>query len=274
MSITFIALLLMIGYLSAVFGSIVGLGGGIIIIPSLMYLAPTLLDIEISHPVAVGTSMAVLIVTSLSSTLQFRKQKRVDEKSAISFFVTSGLAAMLGASVTALMNTATFELSFGIFMLFVSLLLIFKNKFNTANIHWKQQKTYIDEHGQSFTYGHSHAVAMLIGLLVGFLSGLFGVGGGSLFVPAMIILFRYPPHVATATSMFIIFLSAILGTVSHYWQGNIDITLALILAVGAWFGGITGAKITTRMSSKALLWTLRISFLVIAIRLIIKGILA
>ncbi|WP_010272705.1 sulfite exporter TauE/SafE family protein [Paenibacillus senegalensis] len=264
-------LLVLIGVVSATFGSIVGLGGGVIIVPSLIYLGPLLLDREITTATAVGTSMAVLILTALSSSYTYYKLKRIDFRSAWLFFITSGPAAILGASLTGNFEQGTFQLVFGSFMLFMAMLMIARDYMKPIEIKWKINREFTDAMGITHSYGYNITSALILGLGVGLISGLFGIGGGSLFVPAMVLLFRYPPHIAAATSMFVILLSSILGTGSHMVFGDIDWLSAAALAPGALIGGWLGAKIATRMSGKGLLWLLRLTLLALAIRMIWAG---
>ncbi|PYI50652.1 sulfite exporter TauE/SafE family protein [Paenibacillus flagellatus] len=261
-------LLLLIGAVSATFGSIVGLGGGIIIVPALLYIAPIFLDRDITTATAVGTSLTVLIFTALSSTLTFMKEKKVDFRSGWLYFVTSGPAAMIGASLTGQFAPRPFELSFGIFMLFMAGLLMLRSRLKPSAIDWRIKRTFTDAKGEEHRYGYNIPSALAVGFAVGFISGLFGIGGGSLFVPVMVLLFRYPPHVATATSMFVIFLSSILGSITHGYHGEIDVYSAIALAPGAWLGGWLGARIVRRMSGGALLWVLRLTLIALAIRMI------
>jgi uncharacterized membrane protein YfcA len=264
-------LLFIIGAISAAFGSVVGLGGGIIIVPALIYLGPALLDQPISAPLAVGISLTVLIVTALSSTLHFVKQKRVDFRSGALYIATSGPAAMIGATVTGQLDPQGFELAFGIFMMLMAILMILRNHIKPMDVNWSIRRTFTNARGESWDYGYNIPLALTVGFAVGFISGLFGIGGGSLFVPAMVLLFRYPPHVATATSMFVILISAFMGSAVHIALGEVDWAIVLALAPGAWIGGWFGAWITGRMSGSALLWVLRVALFLIAIRMIWAG---
>ena len=266
-----ILILVLIGFVAATFGSLVGLGGGVIIVPSLIYLGPAFLNQEISSQTAVATSLAVLIFTSLSSTLAYKKVKRVDWRSGVLYFVTSGPASMLGAQLTQYFKNDSFELVFGFFMLFMALLMVMKERMKPLHIHWKENRKFVDGAGITHEYGHNITLMLVIGFLVGLTSGLFGIGGGSLFVPLMVLLFRYPPHIATATSMFVIFLSSILGTTVHTWNGAVDWRLVLVLAPSAWIGGKIGAMIANRISGKRLLLLLRLTLFVLAIRMIVSG---
>lgn len=268
--ISFIGLLL-IGILSAIIGSIVGLGGGIIIVPSLILLSPAMFGEALSSATAVGTSLAVLIFTALTSTLTFIRQKRVDFRSGWLLFITSGPGALLGAALTGKLQGGVFELTFGLFMLGMACLLLIRDRLKPLPIEWKIQRTYTDAEGKTVSYGYNILPMLLIGLLVGFVSGLFGIGGGSLFVPVMVLLFRYPPHVATATSMLVIFLSSILGSVSHFYQGHIDGWAFLALAPGAIVGGWLGARIAGRLSSRKLMLALRLTLFALAAYMIGSG---
>ncbi|MFE5324280.1 sulfite exporter TauE/SafE family protein [Paenibacillus sp. NPDC056579] len=261
-----------IGLLSATFGSLVGLGGGVIIVPALVYLGPLLIGQEVSVATAVGTSLAVLIFTAFSSTLTFYKQQRVDFKSGWLYFITCGPGAMLGSYTTQFVNAKSFQLIFGLFMLLMASLLVARDYMKPLNIQWGIQRSFTDYKGSTHEYGYGVVPALAIGLCVGFISGLFGIGGGSLFVPAMVIIFRYPPHIATATSMFVIFLSSIMGSITHLSLGEIDGWMVLGLAPSALVGGWLGAKIASKLSSKVLLWVLRVTFFLVALKMIWEGV--
>lgn len=263
--------LFLIGIISAVFGSIVGLGGGIIIVPVLVLAGPYLLGEPVSAQTAVGTSLAVLVFTALSSTWTYQKQGKVDFRSGWLFFAASGLAAMLGAQLTNAVPQGPFQLAFGLFMFVMFALMAAREKLKPLNMDWKIKRTFTDGAGKQYDYGYNIGLALLIGCGVGLVSGLFGIGGGSLFVPLMVLLFRFPPHVAAATSMFVILLSSLMGSGVHIWNGNVDPRLFAALAPGALAGGRIGAAIAARLSGRQLMWLLRAVLLAMAVYLIIKG---
>ena len=267
-------LLLVLGIVAAMFGSVVGLGGGIIIVPGLLLLGPLLLGEGISHTTAVSVSLAVLVVTALASTISYSKRGIVDFRSGWLLFITSGPAALIGSAMTGQLQGAVFQLSFGGFMLFMAGLLIARDYMKPFTKEWPIKRSITDASGQLHAYSYGAAPMLIIGFFVGLISGLFGIGGGSLFVPMMVLMFRFPPHVAAATSMFVIFLSSILGSGMHAALGEMNWLLVLVLAPGAWIGGKLGAAISLRMSGKGLLWLLRITLLLLAVKLIIEGIAA
>ncbi|MBO8176260.1 MAG: sulfite exporter TauE/SafE family protein [Bacillus sp. (in: Bacteria)] len=267
--------LIVCGLLAGALGALVGLGGGIIIVPALIYLGSyTPLLKPISPQVAVGTSLLIMIFTGLSSTLSYMKHKTVDYKSGWIFFLGSGPGAIVGAWVNQTLKMSTFNVYFGSFMIFVALLLMFKNRLKPVQGLFNQtiKRTFMDGEGHTYEYGYHPLMGILISFIVGFCSGIFGIGGGSLMVPAMMLIFLFPPHVAIATSMFMIFLSALVSSTMHIWLGNVNWTYALFLIPGAWIGAKVGAWMNTKLKSDTLVSILRIILILIGLRLIYQGI--
>jgi uncharacterized membrane protein YfcA len=265
-----------IGLLAGSIGALVGLGGGIIIVPSLLYLGTStnIID-ELTPQVAVGVSTVIMIFTGLSSTLSYLKHKVVDYKAGLIFFIGSAPGGIMGAYVNKNLNAEAFSLYFGIFMVFVAIVLLVKNRLKPMLFKpgkGKIVKTYKTENGHSFSYGYHPLLAVLISFVVGFSSGLFGIGGGALMVPVMMLLFFFPPHMAVATSMFMVFLSSITNSITHISLGNVNWPYAFALIPGAWFGAKLGAFINTRLKSASLENMLKIVLIIIGLRLIYQGI--
>jgi uncharacterized protein len=266
--------LLIIGAVAGTIGSLVGLGGGIIVVPMLLSLGSYIPSFEnVSPQVAVGTSLLVVIFTGLSSTLTYMKYKKVDYKSGLIFFIGSGPGGIIGAYVNKLFNTTSFSIWFGLFMILVSIILMVKDKLPQMKQRpgKKVTRTYLNENGNELTYSYHPVPGVLIAFVVGFISGLFGIGGGALMVPAMILLFMFPAHIAVATSMFIIFLSASTSSITHIALGNINWLYAAALIPGAWFGGRFGAAINTKLKGKTVVNLLRIVLIIAGLKLIYEG---
>ncbi|MEC0271945.1 sulfite exporter TauE/SafE family protein [Peribacillus frigoritolerans] len=265
-----------IGLLAGSIGALVGLGGGIIIVPSLLYLGTStnIID-ELTPQVAVGVSTVIMIFTGLSSTLSYLKHKVVDYKAGLIFFIGSAPGGIMGAYVNKNLNAEAFSLYFGIFMVFMALVLLVKNRLKPMLFKpgkGKIVKTYKTENGHSFFYGYHPLLAVFISFVVGFSSGLFGIGGGALMVPVMMLLFFFPSHMAVATSMFMVFLSSITNSITHISLGNVNWPYAFALIPGAWFGAKLGAFINTRLKSASLENMLKIVLIIIGLRLIYQGI--
>ncbi|MDQ0215155.1 putative membrane protein YfcA [Oikeobacillus pervagus] len=267
--------LILIGLVSGTLGSIVGLGGGIIIVPALLTLGTyTTLINEITPQQAVGTSLVIMIFTGLSSTLAYMKQKQVDYRSGLIFFIGSGPGAIIGAWVNKWMKLDDFQLYFGIFVIFISFVLMIRNKIKplkSAGNHGIK-RTFVDSNGNEYQYGYHLFLAIFISFIVGFCSGIFGIGGGSLMVPAMIIIFAFPPHVAVATSMLMIFLSSLVSSTTHIILGNVVWLYAAALIPGAWIGAKLGAFLNAKLKSNTVVTLLRLILIIVGIRLISEGI--
>ncbi|SDO42025.1 sulfite exporter TauE/SafE family protein [Alkalicoccus daliensis] len=266
--------LVFLGLTAAVVGSVMGLGGGIIIVPALLLLGGVTEVLEgISPQTAVGTSLLVMIFTGLSSTIAYMKQKVVDIQSGLIFFAGSGPGALFGVWLNSGVNVESFLIAFGSFIILVSFILLVRSKIKPLPLRPRGiRRVYTEQSGEVRVYGYEPSIAIGIAFFVGMFSGLFGIGGGSLMVPAMIILFAFPPHMAVATSMFLVFLSAFVSSVSHIALGNVDWIYAAALIPGAWFGGIIGAWINQKLKSDTLVLALRIVLLLIGLRLIFEGV--
>jgi uncharacterized membrane protein YfcA len=115
-------------------------------------------------------------------------------------------------------------------------------------------------------------MGVIISFIVGFFSGIFGVGGGSLMVPTMILVFFFPPHVAVATSMFMILPTSILSSITHVTLGNVNWLYALALIPGAWIGAKVGVYLNQKLRSKTIVLLLRTILIIVGIRIIYEGI--
>lgn len=260
-------LLIGIGMLAGLSGSLVGLGGGFIVVPALAFLFP-----ELSPAQLAGTSMTMLLFNSISSTYVYSRQKRIDYSAALRFAAAAIPGSIIGALLSTMVTGRLFFISFGIFLILVSLLLLFKP---TRPIAWPlrptAQRSFIDQSGVQFDYAYHMPTGIVISFLVGFLASLFGVGGGSLMIPTMTLLLAFPPHIAVATSMLQIFLSAIVSTGTHALLGNVDWMMVLFLAPGALIGGQLGARLARRLPGQLLLKILAVFLIVVAVRLILSG---
>ncbi|WP_019243813.1 MULTISPECIES: sulfite exporter TauE/SafE family protein [Bacillus] len=270
-----IILLLVTAFCAGVIGSLIGLGGGIILVPAILFFHSSLgLLGDLTPQKAVGISTIMMIFTGLSSTLAYVKHKRVDYKTGFIFFIGSGPGGILGSYVNKMLDVQSFYLFFGMFVIIVSIVLLIKDQLKPSTLINKAtiKKVYTDSDGKQYIYGFKPSIAIMICFAVGFCSGLFGIGGGSLIVPTMILLFLFPPHVAVATSMFIVFLSSITNSITHITLGNVVWHYALVLIPGAWFGAKLGAYINSKLKGNTLVRLLRVMLLLIGIKLIIEGI--
>ncbi|MDW0117576.1 sulfite exporter TauE/SafE family protein [Sporosarcina thermotolerans] len=268
-------LLAIIGAISGIMGSIVGLGGGTILVPLTLLVGINLGWIPgITPQSVVGISVIMMIFNGLSSTLSHMKGKTVDFRTGWIFFAGSIPGLIIGAFVNKGINLQSFNLYFGILLIVLSILLLSRKYLKPIKWFVEHGKpiTFIDKNGDSHVYGYPIWFALILTFIIGFASGLFGIGGGTMIVPALILLFLFPPHVAVGTSMFIVFLSAIANSATHISLGHVPWLYALPVIPGAYIGGMIGTKLNKKMNSDTLVLVLRIMLLLFGIRSIIEGI--
>lgn len=262
---------LVIGILTAFMGSLMGLGGGVILVPTLLLLHEFLESFAWATPqTIVGISLVVMIFTALSSTISYFKAGRVDYKTGMLFLIGSIPGSMFGSWLNQFFDTNAFLLYFGIITILVSMLFFLKPDRKEVTPDQKGVRSFKIA-GKTYYYRVSIPVVFIVSLAVGIISGLFGIGGGSIMVPAMILLFGFPIHIATATSMFMIFFVSIIGASTHIALGHIAWEYVFFFIPGAWVGGKLGAMVNQRLTGNVLEWVLRILLVIIGVRMIFQG---
>lgn len=239
-----------LGLAAGTYGALIGVGGGVLIVPAL------LLWQHVAPKDAAGTSMAVVLANATSGSVTFLRQHRVDVRSAIVFAVAGIPGAVLGGMADQIVAPRIFSLLFAAFLGVVGLRLL---------VHPGQAtSTTPGIADAAATRGFRPLPAIVIGLGAGFVASLFGVGGGIIFVPTMVYLFGYPAHVATATSTFIIALTAIVATGTHAAYRDVLWGPAAWLALGAIIGAQIGARLAPRVRAAGLLRLFALAVLVAA----------
>ncbi|GEK33839.1 sulfite exporter TauE/SafE family protein [Kurthia sibirica] len=269
-------IIVVFGLLSGIIGALVGLGGGVILVPALLYFGITLeLIPSLTTQNIVGLSVIMMIFVGLSSTLSYVKSGTVDYKSGLILFAGSVPGTLVGAYISKYLDVPSFNLYFGILLVIIAIILIFRDRFKP--IHWfvkhgqKINKT--DNDGNQYTYGYPIWFAFMMTFFIGMASGMFGIGGGSMIVPMLVILFLFPPHIAVATSMFLVFLTSIVNSASHIYYGHIPWNFVIAVVPAAYIGAKFGAALNKKLQSDTVILLLRILLLVLGIRSIIVGLL-
>jgi uncharacterized membrane protein YfcA len=267
-------LLAVIGLASGIVGALVGLGGGIILVPATLFVGINLGLIDgITPQTVVGLSVVMMIFTGLASTLSYMKLKTIDFRSGYIFFLGSVPGTLLGAFVNKGLDLPSFNLYFGILLILLSTLLLVRKYLKPVSwfVNHGKKRTFTDNTNQTYVYGYPVWFALLLSVVVGFSSGIFGIGGGSIIVPAMILLFLFPPHVAVGTSMFMVFLSALVNSITHISLGNVPWIYTIPVIPAAYIGAKIGARLNHKMKSETLVVALRIILLLLGVRSIIDG---
>ncbi|MEM2202529.1 MAG: sulfite exporter TauE/SafE family protein [Candidatus Bathyarchaeia archaeon] len=257
-------LLPIFGFLISIAAALTGVGGGIFIVP----LLTLLYDFE---PVtAIGTSLATIIITSIASSANYLKQKRVYVKAGLVLACATAPGGYVGASITAVPAVKMWlGVIFGAFLIFVAFQMVYK-AFTTESVRAFGVVDAAFEKELLF-----NKRKMLYGLFLSFFggvaSGLLGIGGGVVLVPVMCYALSFPIHFAIPTSMFIMIFTSISGVVSHVQQGNVNALYGVYLGVGSVVGAQVGAYTSRRLSSRSLNLLFAVMLLVASVNMILKN---
>lgn len=249
-------LLLIIGLLVGILGTIIGAGGGFILVPILLILFPEKTPDEIT-----SISLAVVFFNSISGTLAYHKMKRIDYKSGLIFAVSTVPGAILGSLVITMISKSIFNLIFGIILTIIATYLFLKPE-NKNNIKKSIKETPIKT--------QKKWLGVLINLTIGFISTLLGIGGGIMRVPTLVHLLNFPVHIATATSHFIVSIMAFSGSIVHLINGNYQSNIILIfpLSISAIVGAQIGARLSTKVQGSIIIRILALTMSLIGLRMI------
>lgn len=245
--------LILIGLGIGTCGTLIGAGGGFLLVPLLLLSFPNL-----EPEVITGVSIAIVAANAISGTVAYAKSGRVDYKAGITFAVFTIPGSIIGVYLTNYIPRRAFDIGFGVLLIVLSAYLFIKNrKAKTAAAapairtdgSWKHH-TLTDKSGHTFSYSYNQTLGIVISVLVGFISPLLGIGGGIIHVPAMVQWLQFPVYIATATSHFILAIMATISVAVHYFNGDYDSAFALRLLAGLAIGVIPGAQLGAALSHR------------------------
>lgn len=267
--------LFLIGFFAATLGSIIGLGGGIIIIPILTFMSQyTPFFHEVTPQYAVGVSTITIVMTALSASLANRKKKTIAYRMGIYLFIGAAPGAFFGAYTNKFLDFSAFSLYYGVFLIIAAGILMLKSRIRPLKLKmYTSENTYTDNQGITHTYIYSPVIGIPLAFCVGFISGIFGIGGGTLLVPGMMLFFGVPAIVAAATSMFVILGTSILNTIQQITYDHVIWMYVLFLIPGAWIGGIVGPYISSKIKGRTIVILLQATMIIIGIQFIIQALL-
>lgn len=270
MSFLVISSLIAIGFGVGTLGTLIGAGGGFILMPILLLMYPA----ESAQDLT-AISLAVVFLNALSGSIAYGIKRRIDYRSTIIFSIAAAPGTLLGAYVIRFIPREKFQLIFGILMGLMAIYLLIpkKKKINIeANLKPKYPvRRLIDSSGQEHSISYNLSLGIAISVVVGFVSSLLGIGGGIVHVPAMVNLLHFPVHIATATSHSILAVMAAIGTGEHIYSGHLDSHWPRILALapGVILGAQLGAYLSPRMKDVWIIRALALALLTVAIRFIV-----
>lgn len=263
--------LIPLGFMVGTFGTLIGAGGGFILVPVLLLLYP-----DKSPETITSISLAVVFFNSLSGSIAYARMKKIDYKSGIIFAIATLPGSILGALTTSIIPRSIFNLLFGILLIIGSIFLLIKPENKNASKGSKSEshltRTITDIDGTVHTFSYNAVVGIIISVFVGYLSSLLGIGGGIIHVPIMIQALNFPVHIATATSHFVLAGMSLSGTIAHILTGALSkgVLQTIGLAIGVFFGAQLGARLSKRFGGVFIVKGLAIVLGLVGIRILIS----
>jgi len=267
-----------LGLVIGAFGTLIGAGGGFILVPILLIVYP-----DENTELITSISLAVVFFNALSGSFAYARMMRIDFKSGIVFAVATIPGAILGAISVAYVPRQVFDIVFGVLMIAAGAFLWLSAKEDHAHGSAKAAATnssastrkltfrdFIDADGVRYQYAYNPVIGIVLSVFVGFVSSLLGVGGGFIHVPALSRLLNFPVHVATATSHFVLAVMALTGTIVHIVNGAFEhgVRRTAILAVGVLIGAQIGARLSNRIGGKSIIRGLALALVFVGLRLV------
>lgn len=249
-------LLVVVGLGAGTLGAMLGVGGGIIMVPVLTFLG-------ISPTQTASTSLFAVTSTSVSSTVEFARQKRIDYRLGTMMAAIAVPGAVIGAVLSADFTSESFRLYFGILLVLAGLYMLYRSSIMKA----RDEKAPL--HG-SWRYAAVGGASFIAGVI----SSLFGVGGGIIFVPAMLVLLGIGMYRAAATSQLILMITSVAGVLTHVVLGHPDYFYAIALSAGAFVGAQIGARMSKSTKEAILNKMLSIALMAIGGKMILDWMLS
>ena len=237
--------LIPLGLAAGILGSMIGLGGGIIVVPVLTFFgfSPTL---------AASNSLFAAFSNAVGSTVSYSRQKRIDYSLGLKLGLLCIPGTVLGAFISSDVTPAIFRILFGLVLISCAVYIFMRKKIETKEKNLTKQMIVFVAAASFFA---------------GMISSFFGIGGGIIFVPLMVVGIGMTMKRAAPTSQFILLFASLSGIITHSILGHPDFLQAGLLAAGAFVGGIIGARISLDIKERSLQILVSAIIIIAAIKL-------
>lgn len=260
--------LMLLGLAVGVIGTLIGAGGGFVLMPILILIWP-----DKDRDIISSLSLAVVFLNALSGSYAYARMKRIDYKAGLMFSIATIPGAIIGARATSFLPKNAFDIIFGSLLAVVSVYLFVRSrrlsKPSKPAINGMHRRI-VERDGTIHEYAFNPWLGIIISIFVGFLSSLLGIGGGIIHVPVLVNLLGFPVHIATATSHFTLAISALAGTIEHLIEGTLTSVLwqALFIGIGIVIGAQLGAKLSKKVKDTFIIKGLAIALFIVGLRIL------
>lgn len=242
-----------LGGLAGFVASLLGIGGGAIIVPLLVLAG---VDIKVASP----ASLVAILGTSLGGLRFLYKRGLVNVRLALVLETATTLGAALGVYLYGVASSRALLSLFGL-ALYLS----------AAGMYARMRASQASSGSWSWPGSARLAAALGASMGAGLLSALLGIGGGVIKVPVLVLILGLPIKAAVSTSKLMVGITALVGVVGHTLRGDIDWGLAVPLAAGTYIGASLGSRVLVRARPRSLYWLAMAYYVVTGTYLILRG---
>ena len=255
---------LLLGLMAGTLSGLLGIGGGVIIVPALVFL------FGLTQHCAQGATLA-LMVPPIGALAAWDYYKRGFVNIRIAALICAGFAlgGYLGAILANDLSNSVLERVFGFALLLIALKMFFsKDRAQGEN----QSPDSKDGRAKSNSSLKSSLAYILLGVVAGALSGLIGIGGGVLIVPALVFLFGLSQHEAQGTTLALMVPPiGLFAALEYYRLGSVKVPVAGLVCAGFFLGALLGAKLANRMSNRMLARIFGLGMILIALKMLLAS---
>ena len=272
--LTFVLTVAAISLIAGFLGSLLGLGGGILVVPALTLL------LHVDIRLAIGASIVSVIATSSGAAAAYVRDRLANIRVAMFLELGTTLGAITGAYLAGILHARFLFVLFGLILAYSAIAMLRGRKRGDEEIvpgPWARvlrlKSSYFDEAiGEEIVYQPVRArIGLALMYIAGTVSGLLGIGSGSLKVPAMDLAMELPIKVSTATSNFMIGVTAAASAGVYFSRGQIDPFIAAPVAAGVLAGAYVGSHTLGRISSGAVRVVFVVVLVIVALQMLYKG---
>ncbi|MDA8229410.1 MAG: sulfite exporter TauE/SafE family protein [Desulfitobacterium hafniense] len=234
----FLLTLLALGLLGGFFSGLLGIGGGIIMVPLLIFVPPLLGLHMIDIKTAAGITMVQSLAGSLSGLVAHHRNKYIHRDLALSMGVPAVIGSLIGSVLSKHFSGYMF------YALFASLALL-------AAIMMLLPKREVNDDISTEDIAFNKPLAYLLAFIIGLAGGIIGQGGAFIVIPVMLYILKIPTKLALGSSVVISFMTALAGFIGKWGTGQIPLLMAAAVAfgavIGAQFGGLAAKRLQTKV---------------------------
>lgn len=258
---------------SAVLGSMLGLGGGVFLVPIFT------LFFGVDPKIAIGASAVAVITNSVVGSTVHLRNGFTNIRLAMLLGVTTISGAIIGALIAIVADASVLNLIFGCVLVYAAISMLVRRQAVVPDAEpgdpdpFLLRSSFVDRaSGNTVTYIPQRVpIGLGVSGFAGVLSGLLGVGGGVIQVPTMNLLMRIPVKAAAGTSSFLVGMTAVATATVFYADGKIDPTVVVPAMIGIFVGSQLGSNLTSRVKTANLVLIFVVIMLYLAISLFLKA---